>query len=186
MFLHVAADCTWTFESDGELTPVVDDVFTVEISYDQGRFVATGTFTSSTTCSGTYFFEGAPGAGVCPTSGTGTFVAQKDALAHHHRKGAAMIIVLKPGATQAEIDHVIEKIEAAGCKPHLSRGVERTIIGAIGDESALRNLPLEILPGVDQVMAIQKPYKTGLARVQARAERDRRRRRAASAASACT
>ena len=70
-----------------------------------------------------------------------------------------MIIVLKPGATQAEIDHVIEKIEAAGCKPHLSRGVERTIIGAIGDESALRNLPLEILPGVDQVLQIQKPYK---------------------------
>ena len=70
-----------------------------------------------------------------------------------------MIIVLKPGATQAEIDHVIEKIEAAGCKPHLSRGVERTIIGAIGDETALRNLPLEILPGVDQVMQIQKPYK---------------------------
>jgi len=70
-----------------------------------------------------------------------------------------MIIVLKPGATQAEIDHVIEKIEAAGCKPHLSRGVERTIIGAIGDEAALRNLPLEILPGVDQVMPIQKPYK---------------------------
>jgi len=70
-----------------------------------------------------------------------------------------MIIVLKPGATQAEIDHVIEKIQAAGCTPHLSRGVERTIIGAIGDETALRNLPLEILPGVDQVMQIQKPYK---------------------------
>jgi len=70
-----------------------------------------------------------------------------------------MIIVLKPGATQAEIDHVIEKVQAAGCTPHLSRGVERTIIGAIGDETALRNIPLEILPGVDQVMQIQKPYK---------------------------
>jgi len=70
-----------------------------------------------------------------------------------------MIIVLKPGATQAEIDHVIEKIQAAGCTPHLSRGVERTIIGAIGDEAALRLVPLEILPGVDQVLPIQKPYK---------------------------
>jgi 3-deoxy-7-phosphoheptulonate synthase len=70
-----------------------------------------------------------------------------------------MIIVLKPGATQAEIDHVIEKIQAAGCTPHLSRGVERTIIGAIGDETAIRNLPLEILPGVDQVLPIMKPYK---------------------------
>jgi 3-deoxy-7-phosphoheptulonate synthase len=70
-----------------------------------------------------------------------------------------MIIVLKPGATQAEIDHVVEKIQAAGLRPHLSRGVERTIIGAIGDEAALRNLPLEILPGVDQVLPIMKPYK---------------------------
>ena len=70
-----------------------------------------------------------------------------------------MIIVLKPGATQAEIDHVIEKIQAAGCTPHVSRGVERTIIGAIGDETAIRNLPLEILPGVDQVLPIMKPYK---------------------------
>jgi 3-deoxy-7-phosphoheptulonate synthase len=70
-----------------------------------------------------------------------------------------MIIVLKPGATQAEIDHVIEKVRAAGCTPHLSRGVERTIVGAIGDEAALRNLPLEILPGVDQVLPIMKPYK---------------------------
>ena len=58
-----------------------------------------------------------------------------------------MIIVLKPEATQAEIDHVIEKIEAAGLKAHLSRGEYSTIIGAIGDEAALRNLPLEILPG---------------------------------------
>jgi len=70
-----------------------------------------------------------------------------------------MIIVLKPGATQAEIDHVVEKIQAAGCTPHLSRGVQRTIIGAIGDETVIRNLPLEILPGVDQVLPIMKPYK---------------------------
>ena len=56
-----------------------------------------------------------------------------------------MIIVLKPGATQAEIDHVVEKIQAAGCTPHLSRGVERTIIGAIGDESVLRQLTREEL-----------------------------------------
>ena len=70
-----------------------------------------------------------------------------------------MIIVLKPEATQAEIDHVIEKIEAAGLKPHISRGVERTVIGAIGDEAAIREIPLEVLPGVDQVLPIMKPYK---------------------------
>jgi 3-deoxy-7-phosphoheptulonate synthase len=70
-----------------------------------------------------------------------------------------MIIVLKPEATKAEIDQVIEKIEAAGLKPHISEGVQRTVIGAIGDEAAIREIPLEALPGVDQVLPIMKPYK---------------------------
>jgi len=70
-----------------------------------------------------------------------------------------MIIVLKPEATQAEIDQVIGKIEAAGLKSHVSTGVERTVIGAIGDEAALREIPLAILPGVDQVLPIMKPFK---------------------------
>jgi 3-deoxy-7-phosphoheptulonate synthase len=70
-----------------------------------------------------------------------------------------MIIVLKTGATQSEIDHVIEKIESLGLKPHVSKGVERTIIGAIGDEAPLRVQPLELLPGVERVLPIQKPYK---------------------------
>jgi 3-deoxy-7-phosphoheptulonate synthase len=70
-----------------------------------------------------------------------------------------MIIVLKPEATQAEIDHVVGKIESAGLKAHISRGVERTVIGAIGDETALREIPLEVVPGVDQVLPIMKPFK---------------------------
>ncbi len=70
-----------------------------------------------------------------------------------------MIIVLKPNATEAEIEQVVEKITAAGLKPHVSKGVERTVIGAIGDEAALRELPLELIPGVDQVLPIMKPYK---------------------------
>jgi len=70
-----------------------------------------------------------------------------------------MIIVLKPEATQAEIDHVVGKIESAGLKAHISRGVERTVIGAIGDETALREIPLEIVPGVDRVLPIMTPYK---------------------------
>ena len=70
-----------------------------------------------------------------------------------------MIIVLKSDATQEQFEHVVEKIESLGLKPHISRGVERTIIGAIGDEAPLRVQPLEILPGVDKVLPIMKPYK---------------------------
>jgi 3-deoxy-7-phosphoheptulonate synthase len=70
-----------------------------------------------------------------------------------------MIIVLKPGASQAEIDHVVQKIKEYGLTPHISTGKERTIVGVIGDERVIQNLPLSIFPGVDNVMPILSPYK---------------------------
>ncbi len=70
-----------------------------------------------------------------------------------------MIIVLKRDAAQEEIDHVVEKIKATGLAVHISKGKERTIIGVIGDESLLASIPLEALPGVENVMPILKPYK---------------------------
>jgi 3-deoxy-7-phosphoheptulonate synthase len=70
-----------------------------------------------------------------------------------------MIIILRPDATEEEVQGVIDRIESAGLKPHISRGTERTILGAIGDETALRTLPLEAFPGVESVMPILKPYK---------------------------
>src|SRR3972149_6350052 len=70
-----------------------------------------------------------------------------------------MIIVLKREATDAEIDHVVEKIKSLGLAVHKSKGKERTIIGAIGDEAVLTSLPLDALPGVESVMPILKPYK---------------------------
>jgi 3-deoxy-7-phosphoheptulonate synthase len=66
---------------------------------------------------------------------------------------------MKASATEADIQHIIDTIESAGLKAHVSRGVERTIVGAIGDESALRSRPLETCPGVESVQPIQKPYK---------------------------
>ncbi|MCS7046088.1 MAG: 3-deoxy-7-phosphoheptulonate synthase, partial [Gemmataceae bacterium] len=45
-----------------------------------------------------------------------------------------MIIVIKPNATQADIDHIVDRIKELGFKPHISRGEHRTIIGVIGDE----------------------------------------------------
>ena len=70
-----------------------------------------------------------------------------------------MIIVLKPTAKKEEIDHVIEKIKELGLEPWVSEGVERTIIGVIGEEDVLRILPLEGLSAVEKVMQILKPYK---------------------------
>lgn len=70
-----------------------------------------------------------------------------------------MIIVLRPNPTQAEIDHVVERIRELGFKPHLSQGEHRTIIGVIGDENKLQAEPLQAIPGVEQVLPILKPFK---------------------------
>jgi len=70
-----------------------------------------------------------------------------------------MIIVLRPDATKKQIDHIIERVKKLGLKPWVSKGVERTIIGVIGDEEVLRIQPLEVFPGVEKVMPILTPYK---------------------------
>ena len=70
-----------------------------------------------------------------------------------------MIIVLKPQATEAEIAQIIKTIESFGLAAHVSKGTERTIIGAIGDERALQERPLEAFPFVEKVLPILKPYK---------------------------
>ena len=70
-----------------------------------------------------------------------------------------MIIVLRPDATQKQIDHIVEKIEKLKLKPMISKGKERTIIGVIGDEDVIRSQPLEVFPGVERVMTILKPFK---------------------------
>jgi 3-deoxy-7-phosphoheptulonate synthase len=70
-----------------------------------------------------------------------------------------MIIVTRPHITDAELDHIRERVEAAGLRTHLSRGQQRTIVGCIGDETRLEEVPLRSLPGVESVMPVLKPYK---------------------------
>jgi 3-deoxy-7-phosphoheptulonate synthase len=70
-----------------------------------------------------------------------------------------MIIVTRPGVSDAELDHIRERIETLGMRTHLSRGEQRTIIGCIGDESLLQEAALLSLPGVESVHPVLKPYK---------------------------
>jgi 3-deoxy-7-phosphoheptulonate synthase len=71
-----------------------------------------------------------------------------------------MIILMKKNATEEEINHVTEWITSVGYQTHLSRGVERTIIGAIGDDRGRIQLKsAAFLPGVEKVVPILKPYK---------------------------
>ena len=70
-----------------------------------------------------------------------------------------MIIVLRPGTTDKEIEHIVERVTQLGLKPMLSKGTERTIIGVIGPEEILRSTPLEVFPGVEKVIPVLAPYK---------------------------
>ena len=73
-----------------------------------------------------------------------------------------MLIVMKPQATEDEIQAVIDRIESVGGTAHPSRGEEVTLIGAIGDsdtEVRVSALELDGQPGVSKVVPILKPYK---------------------------
>lgn len=70
-----------------------------------------------------------------------------------------MIVIMRSHATPEQINHICEKVRELGLTPQVSRGVERTVIGIIGQEDKIRVQPLEAFPGVESVMEVQKPYK---------------------------
>ena len=77
-----------------------------------------------------------------------------------------MMIVMKAGATEDQVQAVIDRIESCGARAHPSRGEEVTVIGAIGDREHVARLGLEGAPGVAQVVPILKPYKLASTQVR--------------------
>lgn len=70
-----------------------------------------------------------------------------------------MIVVMKKGASQEQIEHMIQRVEGLGLKAHPIYGTERTVIAAIGDKRDEYRQSLEIGPGVAEVVPILAPYK---------------------------
>ncbi|TMG89105.1 MAG: 3-deoxy-7-phosphoheptulonate synthase [Betaproteobacteria bacterium] len=70
-----------------------------------------------------------------------------------------MIIVMQPDADEKAIEAVEAKILAHGLQVHVSRGTERTLIGAVGDERKLDPEMFDPMPGVEKSMHIVKQYK---------------------------
>jgi 3-deoxy-7-phosphoheptulonate synthase len=70
-----------------------------------------------------------------------------------------MIVVMKNGATQQQIDHMIERVEQLGLTSHVIYGTERTVIAAIGEKRDEYRHSLESGPGVAEVVPILAPYK---------------------------
>ncbi|MBE3584589.1 MAG: 3-deoxy-7-phosphoheptulonate synthase [Thermoanaerobacter sp.] len=70
-----------------------------------------------------------------------------------------MIVVMQQGATPDQVRAVMERLQNSGFQVHISRGLERTIIGIIGDRTRLEDTALEAMPGVEKVMPVLQPYK---------------------------
>lgn len=70
-----------------------------------------------------------------------------------------MIVVMSHDASEKDVTTVVTKLEREGFSIHLSQGVVRTIIGAVGDKSRLSTGAIEALNGVERVVPILQPYK---------------------------
>jgi 3-deoxy-7-phosphoheptulonate synthase len=70
-----------------------------------------------------------------------------------------MIIVLKPEATEQDIEHLVDRLRSLGLKSQITKGEERTVVGVIGDERVLQGQPLTVFPGVESVTPILAPWK---------------------------
>ena len=69
------------------------------------------------------------------------------------------MIVMRGDASERDIEQVLHRIESLGFRAHLSRGVERTVVGVIGDERQYEAEVFEELAGVERVVRILHPYK---------------------------
>lgn len=70
-----------------------------------------------------------------------------------------MIVIMKQGATRAQVVNVTARIEQLGCQAHVSEGDERTIIGIIGNGRPLDQEQIQRMDGVERTVPVLRPFK---------------------------
>lgn len=70
-----------------------------------------------------------------------------------------MLVVMAKNSAEKELEGVLARITKSGFSGHVSKGVERTVVGVVGQTYPELRQMLELLPGVDEVIPISKPYK---------------------------
>src|ERR1700730_565990 len=91
--------------------------------------------------------------GIC---GAGFGIVEKLILSRSH----FMVINMAAGATEAQLQHVIDRIVECGFQPHVTRGSERAIVAAVGSGGSRVALEaLQAAPGVEDVVPIAHPFK---------------------------
>src|SRR5687768_16584913 len=77
-----------------------------------------------------------------------------------------MIVVMKLGSTQEQVEHVVKRVREMGLKDHVIVGEERTVVAVIGNDRNKDRTVLETVEGVDQVVPILRPYKMASSEVK--------------------
>jgi 3-deoxy-7-phosphoheptulonate synthase len=85
--------------------------------------------------------------------------ARSAAGASTGRRRDTMVIVMQDHAGKEAVDETVRRVQELGYGVNVSRGEERTVIGILGDERQIEWQHLELLPGVERVVRILKPYK---------------------------
>src|SRR5438132_626466 len=70
-----------------------------------------------------------------------------------------MIVVMKPGSSPQQVEHVVSLVREMGCKDHVIVGTERTVVAVIGDDRHKDRSRFESVEGVEKVVPILAPYK---------------------------
>src|SRR3989441_9742300 len=77
----------------------------------------------------------------------------------HDRRISGVLIVMRQGATEQEIQRVVGVIKDLGYEARLMPGAQRTAVGLVGNDGRVDASRLEGLPGVQEVIQVTKPYK---------------------------
>jgi 3-deoxy-7-phosphoheptulonate synthase len=75
------------------------------------------------------------------------------------REDTTMVVVMRSGATDTDVDKVVKAIAEVGGDAFVSRGKNQTIVGLVGDLTQFAEMPLHAFPGVEDVIRVSKPYK---------------------------
>ena len=70
-----------------------------------------------------------------------------------------MIVIMKPGATNAQVKAIIERVKSEGLEVHLSEGKEQTIVGLVGDTRKMQDVAFTSYDGVENAVRISLTYK---------------------------
>jgi 3-deoxy-7-phosphoheptulonate synthase len=70
-----------------------------------------------------------------------------------------MIVVMKPGASESHVQHVVDLVQDYGLKDHVIHGTDRTVVACLGDKRAVDKGAIENAPMVDRIVPILAPYK---------------------------